>query len=146
MYPQRVEEVASNFNSPKEQLRVVLRHHYPGSDWKFLRARGVNTISLSKRDSAYSELEIVKEGGVHEEELPPNGNPTSESQGQSVFPIKTLDGGDVGEDVSKITQNEEAKKKEDDRDALLRDYMITSASAALPHQVDSFTDKLFLPY
>ena len=111
MYPQRVEEVASNFNSPKEQLRVVLRHHYPGSDWKFLRARGVNTISLSKRDSAYSELEIVKEGGVHEEELPPNGNPTSESQGQSVFPIKTLDGGDVGEDVSKITQNEEAKRK-----------------------------------
>ena len=54
---------------------------YPGSDWNYLRARGVNTISLVNRDMAHSELEIVKEGGVHEEELSPNGFPTSESQG-----------------------------------------------------------------
>ena len=119
---------------------------YPGSDWKSLRASGVNTISLkrdvttsatrscdgmntlSKRDSAHSELsvnstdfqhkssklelEILKKGGVHEEDLSSNGSPASESQGLSVFPIKTLDGGSVGEDISKTTQNEEATKKE----------------------------------
>jgi len=62
------------------------------------------------------ELEILTKGGVHEEHLPPNRSPTSESQGQSVFPIKALDGGDVGEDNSKpCSQNEEATKKEDDR-------------------------------
>jgi len=57
-------------------------------------------------------------GEATKKELPPHRSLTSESQGQSVFPIKTLDGGCVGEDVSKTMQNEEATKKEDDRNVL----------------------------
>jgi len=90
--------------------------------------------TISKRDSVISELsanstdfqhkssklelETLNKGGVHEEDLPPNRSPTSESQGQSIFPIKTLDGGGVGEDVSKTMQNEDAINKEDDRNGL----------------------------
>jgi hypothetical protein len=67
---------------------------FAGSDWQSLRANGVNTIDSTRLPTAA------------------NRSPSSESQGQSVFPLKTLDGGGVGEDLTKTTQNEEATKKE----------------------------------
>jgi len=71
--------------------------------------QSANSTDFKYKSSKLVGLETLKKGGVHEEDLPPDRSPTSESQGQNAFPIKTLDGRGVGEDVSKtMLQNEEA--------------------------------------
>ena len=72
--------------------------------------------------------EILSKGVVQEEDvcIPPYRSPTSESQRQSVFPIKAMDGADVVEVVSKTRQNEEVTKKEDDRMDLVDDAWFCS--------------------